>query len=146
MASPRRVKWDLFVMALAIWNCFSIPFFIAFKPDIAGSNVMMAVDITIDFLFVVDIVINFRTSFMHPRTGEEIMDPKKIARHYLVGGRFMLDLLASIPFDLIATLAGAEDTSLNAFGLLKLIRILRLGKIILYMRAREDIKGSMKLL
>lgn len=31
---PNRVNWDLFVMLLASYNCFSIPFGIAFEPSI----------------------------------------------------------------------------------------------------------------
>jgi hypothetical protein len=30
--SPWRVKWDLFVMTLAVWNSISIPMEIAFEP------------------------------------------------------------------------------------------------------------------
>jgi hypothetical protein len=146
LASPNRVKWDLFVMILAIWNCFSIPFVIAFKPVDAESPGMLAFDTMIDFLFIIDIIIQFKTSYIHSQTGVEIMDLNLIAKNYIRGGRFFLDLLASIPFDTIAGGAGSEDTNLNVFGLLKLIRILRLGKIILYMRAKENVKGSMKLL
>jgi hypothetical protein len=29
-SDPKRVKWDLFVIALALYNCFVIPFDIAF--------------------------------------------------------------------------------------------------------------------
>ena len=30
---PWKMKWDLYVMLLAVWNCFSIPFEVAFDPD-----------------------------------------------------------------------------------------------------------------
>ncbi len=29
-----RVRWDLFVMVLAAWNCLSIPFSVAFQPEV----------------------------------------------------------------------------------------------------------------
>lgn len=28
--------WDLFVMILATWNVFAIPFEVAFKPDVSS--------------------------------------------------------------------------------------------------------------
>jgi hypothetical protein len=56
-----------------------------------------------------------------------------------------LDLLATIPFDLIAgDNPNFEFTSL--FGLLKTTRVLRLSKIIKFINARDDIKLIMKLL
>ncbi len=55
----------------------------------------------IDFIFFIDIIINFRTTFIHPRTGDEESKPKVIAKNYLKG-RFWIDLLASIPFDYVA--------------------------------------------
>ncbi len=30
----RRVRWDLFVMVLATWNCISIPVDVAFKAEV----------------------------------------------------------------------------------------------------------------
>jgi hypothetical protein len=75
LTDPGRVKWDLFVMSLAIWNCFSIPFVIAFKPKEADHPAMVTFDSLIDFLFIIDILICFRTSYLHASTGEEIMDP-----------------------------------------------------------------------
>jgi hypothetical protein len=35
MNSSFRIKWDLIVMACAIWNCLSIPLELSFQPDIA---------------------------------------------------------------------------------------------------------------
>jgi len=68
-SAPNRIKWDLVVMSLAIWNCISIPFFMAFKPDVAKSPGIMALDVIVNILFIIDILVNFRTSYMHPRTG-----------------------------------------------------------------------------
>jgi len=52
----------------------------------------------IDILFAVDILINFRTSFISSSTGLEIKDGKKIAINY-VKGRLLVDILATIPFE-----------------------------------------------
>ena len=57
-----------------------------------------AINAIIDTLFLVDIVISFRTTYVDPSTGDEIQDLKQIANHYL-RSRFWLDLLATIPID-----------------------------------------------
>jgi hypothetical protein len=56
----------------------------------------------IDFAFFVDILVNFRTSFFNPLSGEEIFEPKEIASNYLKT-RFIIDILATVPFDLIGS-------------------------------------------
>ena len=145
-AEPARTNWDLFVMLLAIYNSFSIPIFMAFQPASESNPGMIAIDFIIDMLFMFDIVLNLRTTFIHPKTGIEISDPKEIAKRYMAGGRFWLDLISSFPFDFITALAGTDEAALSVFGLLKLLRIFRLSKIIMYMRQREEIKGTMKLL
>jgi potassium voltage-gated channel Eag-related subfamily H protein 6 len=132
-------------MCLAIYNAFTIPFNIAFNPAYAVSPGMIAFDFMIDLLFMADIVLNFRTSFLNTKTGDEIKDPKKIAKSYIFGGRFILDLLSSFPIDFIAGAAGNSDGSLAIFGMLKLFRIFRLSNIIMFMRVQEGLKGMLKL-
>lgn len=51
----------------------------------------------VDIMFVCDILINFRTTYVN--TNDEVVsNPKKIATHYLKGW-FIIDLVAAIPFD-----------------------------------------------
>ena len=71
----------------------------------------------------------------------------KIAMKYLKG-KFFIDILASLPFDsfnFFDTQGGANTLSFKIFGLLKLIRILRLSKLISYMNLKDDVKMSLKL-
>ena len=56
----------------------------------------------IDGFFAIDIIINFFTTYFHPTTGEEITEKKEIAINYLKG-MFILDLLSTIPLDLLAS-------------------------------------------
>ena len=78
------------------------------------------------------------------------MDPAKIAKHYALSLRFLLDLVASVPIDLIAEVFMTKEEEEeekdnfavnftgNITGMLKLIRLLRLGRIFTLMRLRED--------
>ena len=76
------------------------------------------------------------------------MIPNKIAIKYLKG-KFFIDLLASLPFDFMSIFfdgqGSANTLTLRVFGLLKLIRILRLSKLISYMNIKDDVKMSLKL-
>lgn len=44
----KRVKWDLFIMALATWNCIWIPLVIAFEPEATHSIPIIIFDNVID--------------------------------------------------------------------------------------------------
>ena len=97
-------------MTLALWNSFSIPFFVAFRPGIADHPSSNLIDSIIDFLFFVDIIVNFRTTYYNSRTGDEVIQPKKIAKNYVVTGRFFIDLFASIPIDdIVGLFSTASD-------------------------------------
>ena len=99
----------------------------------------------IDFIFGVDIYIQFKTTYYDPLSGDEIFDKKIIRSNYLTG-RFIVDLLATVPFDSIVFLITRQKSEiLPLFSLLKLIRVTRLGRIIERMNVKEHIKLMMKL-
>lgn len=117
------------------------------NPDFTNHPAYIIVDSLVNLIFIIDVVINFRTTFIHKLTGEEIIEPKKIAVEY-IKTRFFIDLVASIPFDKIAEVfvpAGNAST-LNLITLLKLVRVLRLGRLISVMKVKDDIKLSLRLL
>lgn len=132
-------------MGLAIWNCFIIPIEVSFRPDSFDNVGFTIIDAFIDLMFFLDILINFRTSYVNQYTGEEHLFLNDIACNYLKG-RFWIDLLATIPFDILGRLVLGNSTStLEIFGILKLVRIARLSKIIAYLNVKEDIKLILKL-
>ena len=143
--SQFRLNWDLFIMLLAIYNCISIPFSSAFDPDtIIYYEIFETI---IDVLFAVDVIINFRTSFVHPKTGLEVVEGKSIAKNYILSGRFWIDLLATIPFEKLYSLIapGNNSGTLELLGLLKLIRLLRLGRVIRYMKFKTGLKIGIRI-
>ena len=141
-----RVNWDLFIMFMAIYNWFAIPVQFALNPEFTDHPAYIAVDALINLIFIIDVIINFRTTFIHKLTGEEIIEPKKIAYEY-IKTRFFIDLIASIPFDNVAEIfvpVGSVST-LNLITLLKLARVMRLGRLISVMKVKDDIKLSLRL-
>ena len=57
------------------------------------------VDVAIDFIFIGDIGMNFRSAYL-TETGELVLDTRTIAYKYL-SGWFVIDFSSSIPIDLI---------------------------------------------
>ena len=54
---------------------------------------------SVDIMFIIDILINFRTTYIS-ENDEVVSAPSKIAVHYFRGW-FIIDLVAAIPFDLL---------------------------------------------
>lgn len=69
---------------------------------------MNVIDMVVDIMFLADILINFRTTYLH--NGEVVVNPRKIAYNY-VRGWFIIDAIAAVPFDLLLKAAGTNDVS-----------------------------------
>lgn len=69
--------------------------------------------IIVDVTFVIDILINFRTTFVNGQD-EVVSHPGRIAVHYL-SGWFLIDLVAAIPFDLLLVGSDTDEVSLLFF-------------------------------
>ena len=65
----------------------------------------------VDIMFIIDIVINFRTTYINENE-DVVSEPSKIAVHYFRGW-FIIDLVAAIPFDLL--LFGSDTDEVKLF-------------------------------
>lgn len=65
----------------------------------------------VDVTFVIDILINFRTTFVNGQD-EVVSHPGRIAIHYLTGW-FLIDLVAAIPFDLLLVGSDTDEVNFN---------------------------------
>lgn len=66
----------------------------------------------VDVMFIIDILINFRTTFVNSND-EVVSHPAKIAVHYFRGW-FLIDLVAAIPFDLLLFGSDTDEVKCNA--------------------------------
>lgn len=83
-------------------------------PSESYTNPLVIIDLVVDVMFIVDIFINFRTTFIDDQKGEVVSDPAKIAKHYLKGW-FVIDVLAAIPFDLLMFGLATDEVSIFAY-------------------------------
>ncbi|XP_052133450.1 potassium voltage-gated channel subfamily H member 6 isoform X3 [Frankliniella occidentalis] len=161
--SPFKAAWDWLILILVLYTAIFTPYVAAFllnEPDFSsrksrkyGDDPIVIVDLLVDVTFIVDILINFRTTYVNG-ADEVVSHPGKIAVHYFKGW-FVIDLVAAIPFDLLlfgsdtdelgldadeadeylgddtfdtASGSGGEETT-TLIGLLKTARLLRLVRV-----------------
>uniref|UniRef100_A0A3Q3D3X1 Potassium voltage-gated channel subfamily H member 7 n=1 Tax=Hippocampus comes TaxID=109280 RepID=A0A3Q3D3X1_HIPCM len=134
--SPFKAVWDWLILLLVIYTAILTPYSAAFLlNDIEeqrrrecgySCSPLNVVDLMVDIMFIVDILINFRTTYVN--SNEEVVShPGKIAIHYFKGW-FLIDMVAAIPFDLLIFGSGSDETT-TLIGLLKTARLLRLVRV-----------------
>lgn len=112
-----RFWWDMAIILCTTYSVWKIPMKVAFDPPSFDSYGLTLLDSLIDFYYLTDVLVSFRTTNLDLLTGYYVTDSYKIAAAYLGSGRFFLDILSSIPWD---TITGISQ--LNALGLLKIQR------------------------
>ncbi|KAI2584463.1 voltage-gated inwardly rectifying potassium channel KCNH6 isoform X9 [Homo sapiens] len=134
--SPFKAVWDWLILLLVIYTAVFTPYSAAFLLSDQDESrrgacsytcsPLTVVDLIVDIMFVVDIVINFRTTYVN--TNDEVVShPRRIAVHYFKGW-FLIDMVAAIPFDLLIFRTGSDETT-TLIGLLKTARLLRLVRV-----------------
>ncbi|KAH0953108.1 hypothetical protein HN011_004221 [Eciton burchellii] len=141
--SPFKAVWDWIILLLVMYTAIFTPYVAAFvlsdtdynsrKNKKYGDDPIVIIDLIVDVTFIVDIIINFRTTFVNSND-EVVSHPIKIAVHYLKGW-FIIDLVAAIPFDLLLVGSDTDELGLDKdetttlIGLLKTARLLRLVRV-----------------
>ncbi|CAI2365644.1 unnamed protein product [Moneuplotes crassus] len=140
--SKFKAIWDLIVIIFSVYNSVLIPYEFAYDHN---SHIILDIcDRIIDTAFIVDIFINFRTMYRNSHTDELVKDGKKIAINYILYGRFGVDLVASMPLEVVVLIIPSSTVDLRFLGMLKLVRLLRLGRLITLLRANQKLKFSLK--
>lgn len=141
--SSFRNRWDLFIILVVLYNIIQIPFEIAFA-EFYSNKGLEVLGYIFDAVFFIDLILNFRTSYINEKTGLEVDTPKHIAMNYVFHWRFWFDLISTIPFEVLYRLfSGGKSLgnfSFRYFDMLKMFRVLRLGRIITYMKFKQDVK------
>ncbi|XP_040392487.1 potassium voltage-gated channel subfamily H member 6 isoform X1 [Cygnus olor] len=135
--SPFKAVWDWLILLLVIYTAVFTPYSAAFLLNEEqveekhwncsySCDPLNIIDLIVDIMFIVDIVINFRTTYVNIND-EVVSHPGKIAIHYFKGW-FLIDMVAAIPFDLLIFRSGSDETT-TLIGLLKTARLLRLVRV-----------------
>ena len=127
-----KAVWDWFILALVIFTAIEIPYTAAFilkpysKTELKWSfqedEILRAVNIWVDLMFVLDIMINFRTTYVETKTEEIVTSPRQIALHYLKTW-FVVDCVAAVPFEFMVNRKQGEGVSSNIYSFYKNLSI-----------------------
>ncbi|XP_029813820.1 potassium voltage-gated channel subfamily H member 6-like [Manacus vitellinus] len=123
--SPFKAVWDWLILLLVIYTAIFTPYSAAFLLSDSeeaqrhhcgySCSPLNVVDLIVDIMFIIDILINFRTTYVN--SNEEVVShPAKIAIHYFKGW-FLIDMVAAIPFDLLIFGSGSEEVTDATFAL-----------------------------
>ncbi|OWF51387.1 Potassium voltage-gated channel subfamily H member 8 [Mizuhopecten yessoensis] len=119
-----KIGWDWLILLCTFYTAIMVPYNAAFTRE---NNYRSSIysDVVVEILFIIDIVLNFRTSFVS-KSGQIVYDGRMVALNY-IRGWFLLDLLAAIPFDFLYTIDVNTNTPVH---LLKVARLLRLARLL----------------
>uniref|UniRef100_A0A4W3IHJ8 Potassium voltage-gated channel, subfamily H (eag-related), member 3 n=1 Tax=Callorhinchus milii TaxID=7868 RepID=A0A4W3IHJ8_CALMI len=119
-----KAGWDWLILLATFYVAVTVPYNVCFSVSrddnsAASRNPPSVSDIFVEILFMLDIMLNFRTTYVS-KSGQVVYDPRSICVHYVTTW-FFVDLIAALPFDL-----------LYYFGvhLLKTVRLLRLLRLL----------------
>ncbi|XP_028436567.1 potassium/sodium hyperpolarization-activated cyclic nucleotide-gated channel 3-like [Perca flavescens] len=145
--SDFRFYWDLLMLMLMMGNLIILPVGITFFRE-ENTPSWIIFNVVSDTLFMVDLVLNFRTGIIKEDNTEILLDPRAIRQNYLKTW-FLVDFLSSIPVDYIFLMVDSLDSevyrtarALRIFRftkILSLLRLLRLSRLIRYIHQWEEI-------
>ncbi|XP_064421236.1 potassium voltage-gated channel subfamily H member 5 isoform X1 [Latimeria chalumnae] len=121
-----KTTWDWIILILTFYTAIMVPYNVSFKTK-QNNIAWLVLDSVVDVIFLVDIVLNFHTTFVGPG-GEVISDPKLIRMNYLKTW-FVIDLLSCLPYDIINAFENVDEGISSLFSSLKVVRLLRLGRV-----------------
>lgn len=141
--------WSNMVIVLAMYNSITIPisiFYDVHGPSFISSSTIGLIDACVDLIFLIDVILTFRTTYLDTDKGKEETDTHKIAIAYLRGS-FAIDFASSVPFAIFVPDSQPSLKSLfNMLGLLKLLRIQRLSAAVQGSNLPQGTKVYLKIL
>ncbi|PIO29478.1 hypothetical protein AB205_0017930, partial [Aquarana catesbeiana] len=101
---PFKACWDCLILLATFYVAVTVPYSVCFssaKEEGTQSprSPPSACDLAVEILFILDIILNFRTTFVS-QSGQVVFSSRLIFIHY-TRTWFLLDLLAALPVDLL---------------------------------------------
>ncbi|XP_067088846.1 potassium voltage-gated channel subfamily H member 4a [Osmerus mordax] len=129
--SVSKALWDWLILLATFYVAVTVPYNVCFvSHDEDGdcdssSRSTIGSDIAVEMLFILDIILNFRTTYVS-QSGQVVYDARSICLHYCTTW-FFVDLIAALPFDLLYAF---NITVTSLVHLLKTVRLLRLLRLL----------------
>ena len=148
---PRSAKWiqhwDAFSFFFLFYTASVTPFEVCLISPVPLKDltkttdqfVLFILNRVVDCFFGTDMILNFFMAYQEPgsKGGMWITSPSKIRRNYIKSW-FSLDLISSVPFDLI-TNAMQSGGKVSLLRMARIVRLIRLVKLLRILRASRII-------
>ncbi|XP_067869168.1 potassium voltage-gated channel subfamily H member 4-like [Heterodontus francisci] len=123
-----KAGWDWLILLATFYVAVTVPYNVCFTESDDSSSTSRSTtvsDIAVEMLFIFDIILNFRTTYVS-QSGQVVYDARSICIHYGTTW-FIVDLIAALPFDLLYAF---NITVTSLVHLLKTVRLLRLLRLL----------------
>ncbi|KAM4609434.1 voltage-gated delayed rectifier potassium channel KCNH8 [Polymixia lowei] len=126
-----KAGWDWLILLATFYVAVTVPYNVCFtvvggrdEGSTAPRSPPSVSDILVEILFMLDIVLNFRTTFVST-SGQVVYDARSICVHYVTTWLFV-DLIAALPFDLLYAFNVSVYFGVHLLKTVRLLRLLRL--------------------
>ncbi|KAM4558408.1 voltage-gated delayed rectifier potassium channel KCNH8 [Odontesthes bonariensis] len=127
-----KAGWDWLILLATFYVAVTVPYNVCFTVvggrDEGSGNAPRSPpsvsDILVEILFILDILLNFRTTFVST-SGQVVYDARSICVHYVTTWLFV-DLIAALPFDLLYAFNVSVYFGVHLLKTVRLLRLLRL--------------------
>ncbi|KAM8856308.1 voltage-gated delayed rectifier potassium channel KCNH8 [Spinachia spinachia] len=127
-----KAGWDWLILLATFYVAVTVPYNVCFAvvggrdegSGTAPRNPPSVSDILVEILFILDILLNFRTTFVST-SGQVVFDARSICVHYVTTWLFV-DLIAALPFDLLYAFNISVYFGVHLLKTVRLLRLLRL--------------------
>uniref|UniRef100_A0A8C5AMB1 Potassium voltage-gated channel subfamily H member 8 n=1 Tax=Gadus morhua TaxID=8049 RepID=A0A8C5AMB1_GADMO len=123
--STFKAGWDWLILLATFYVAVTVPYNVCFIGDVDQTRSTTVTDISVEILFIIDIVCSFRTTYVS-KSGQVIFEARLICIHYMTTW-FIIDLVAALPFDLLYAF---NVSVVSVVHLLKTVRLLRLLRLL----------------
>ncbi|XP_018423475.1 PREDICTED: potassium voltage-gated channel subfamily H member 3-like [Nanorana parkeri] len=126
---PFKACWDCLILLATFYVAVTVPYSVCFSSvkEEGTQNPRSppsACDLAVEILFILDIILNFRTTFVS-QSGQVVFSSRLIFIHY-IRTWFLLDLLAALPVDLLYSFKVNIYFGAHLLKTVRLLRLLRL--------------------
>ncbi|KAI9519061.1 Potassium voltage-gated channel sub H member 3 [Dissostichus eleginoides] len=125
-----KAGWDWLILLATFYVAVTVPYNVCFtvvgvRDESSATRSPPSVsDILVEILFILDILLNFRTTFVST-SGQVVYDARSICVHYVTTWLFV-DLIAALPFDLLYAFNVSVYFGVHLLKTVRLLRLLRL--------------------
>ncbi|KAM8975773.1 voltage-gated inwardly rectifying potassium channel KCNH3 isoform 2-T2 [Pelodytes ibericus] len=127
--STFKACWDCLILLATFYVAVTVPYSVCFSSGKEEGtpgprSPPSPCDLTVEILFILDIILNFRTTFVS-QSGQVVFSSRLIFLHY-IRTWFLLDLLAALPVDLLYSFKVNVYFGAHLLKTVRLLRLLRL--------------------